>query len=86
MKGSFYATVISSYLQNLPSASPADLGNISPQAELLPAFKKTFEELYTLIIDTGLVVARLCDRYAREHMEEFAPQKLESIIRKRVSC
>ncbi len=82
MKGSFYATVISSYLQNLPGTSLADLGNLWPKAELLPGFKETFEELCTLMIDVGLLVAKVCDRYAMEHVEEFATGKLERIIRK----
>ncbi len=85
MKGSFYASVVSSHLQNTPSTPSADLGNLWPKSELLPGFREAFEALCTMIIDIGISVARLCDRYARENVEGFATEGLEHIIQKSIT-
>lgn len=47
----------------------------------LPSFQQTFEELCTLIIDTAVLVARACDRYAAAHIEGYDPSYLEHMVK-----
>ncbi|KAI9837059.1 MAG: hypothetical protein M1819_000708 [Sarea resinae] len=62
-----------------PSSTPSSLGdfpeytapNIWPADSLLPGFRTTFQALVTLIIDTAVLVARACDRYAREKVDGY---------------
>lgn len=55
--------------------------NIWPPESLLPGFRQTFEELCTLIIDTGVLVARACDRYAAAHIDEYECGYLERVVK-----
>ncbi|EPE33537.1 Clavaminate synthase-like protein [Glarea lozoyensis ATCC 20868] len=87
MKGSYYVGILSSYLQERLSRIPSDIRptletpNIWPSEELLPGFRSTFEELCTLIMDIILLVARACDRFAMEHVPDYASGLLERILR-----
>ncbi|KAF3913811.1 hypothetical protein ABW21_db0201183 [Orbilia brochopaga] len=56
-------------------------GNIWPKEEILPGFKATFQELCTLIIDTAVLVARACDRYAEKNIENYTPGYLEHVVK-----
>ena len=55
--------------------------NLWPAEHMLPGFKATFEELCTLIIDTALLVARACDRYAIVHIKDYELGHLERVVR-----
>ena len=54
--------------------------NVWPAVDTLPGFQETFEELCTLIIDTAILVARQCDRYAAHHIEGYESGYLERIV------
>ncbi|KAI9776099.1 MAG: hypothetical protein M1839_000612 [Geoglossum umbratile] len=47
----------------------------------LSGFKATAEALCSLIIDTAALVARACDRYARENVEGYQEGYLEHVVR-----
>lgn len=55
--------------------------NIWPSEAVLPGFRKTFENLCRLIIDTGVVVARACDQYAQKQIDGYTPGYLEHVVR-----
>ncbi|KAL9132032.1 MAG: hypothetical protein Q9217_000160 [Psora testacea] len=55
--------------------------NLWPAEQSLPGFKKIFEDLCTLIIDTAILVARACDRYAITHIEGYEPGYLEHVVK-----
>ena len=75
IKGSYYAAFMSSY----PQAAHEDAQelptfkwpNIWPSEDLLPGFRKTFEELCTIIIDIALLVAKVCNQSAVEFIPEY---------------
>ena len=54
--------------------------NVWPAVSSLPGFQESFEELCTLIIDTAVLVARQCDRYAVSHIEDYEPGYLERVV------
>jgi len=87
MKGSYYATIMSSNLQSIhrnsnPDSQPTfGWGNIWPAEELLPGFRDTFEELCTMIIDIALLVARVCDQFAAEFVERYVSGTMERIVK-----
>ena len=54
--------------------------NLWPTEQTLPGFRETFEELVTLVIDTAVVVARACDRYAAAHIEDYESNYLERVV------
>ena len=55
--------------------------NLWPPEDSLPEFRATFEELCTLIIDTAVLVARVCDRYAKANLEGYEPGFLEHVVK-----
>ena len=55
--------------------------NVWPNQTSLPYFRELFEELCTLIIDTAVLVARACDRYAAAYVEDYEPGYLERIVK-----
>lgn len=55
--------------------------NIWPSNTSLPGFRETFEELCCLIIDTAVLVARACDRYASAHIENYRSDYLEQVVK-----
>lgn len=86
LKGSYYVNC--SFYQGLVAEKTHGsklLGytdpNIWPRESLLPGFRQTFEELCTIIIDTAVLVARACDRYATVHVHDYEPGYLEQIVR-----
>lgn len=64
--------------QNFPEyLSP----NTWPGDAVLPGFKETLEDLCKIIIDTGVLVARACDRYAEKQIEGYQPGYLEHVVK-----
>ncbi|KAL8793279.1 MAG: hypothetical protein Q9195_004139 [Heterodermia aff. obscurata] len=57
--------------------------NVWPSDDVLPGFRKTFEELCTLIIDTAVLVARACDRYASAKIDGYQTGYLERVVKTR---
>ena len=87
MKGSYYIGVMSSDLQtSIHDASPENrpslaIPNIWPPEHLLPGFRKTFEDLCTMIIDIALLVARACDQFAAKYVHAYTSGLLERIVK-----
>lgn len=86
-QGSYYATIMSSYLQsihrntNLDSQPTFEWPNIWPAENLLPGFRETFEELCTMIIDIALLVSRACDQFAAEFVQGYVTGTMERIVK-----
>ena len=55
--------------------------NIWPAESSLPGFQAIFEELCNLIIDTAVLVARACDRYASAHIMDYEQEYLEHVVK-----
>lgn len=89
LKGSYYincAFYQNPELQNAPADEFPDFPqytapNIWPDAEKLPTFRKSVEELISLIIDTAALVARACDRYAVANIEGYKAGYLEHVVK-----
>jgi isopenicillin N synthase-like dioxygenase len=47
----------------------------------VPGFKETFEDLCRLIIDTAILVAKACDRYAEKEIPDYKPGYLEHVVK-----
>ena len=87
MKGSYYVDCQSFYLDN-PTAPtpgvPATRGagtNLWPPEDAMPGFRATFEELCTLMINIGALVARAIDLYAAKHVPGYRHGYLENVVR-----
>jgi len=50
-------------------------------AEGVPGFRSAAEELITLIIDTAVLVARACDKFAESEIEGYECGYLEKVVR-----
>jgi isopenicillin N synthase-like dioxygenase len=86
LKGSFYVNCAFYQGQDVTVEQSADFPeftapNVWPQESSLPGFRETFEELCILIIDSAVLVARACDRYATENIESYEPNYLERIVK-----
>ena len=87
LKGSFYVNCQSFYLQTDPSSVSDTRShyhtapNLWPSKCLLPGFREIFEELCTLVIDIGALVARACDQYATKYVEGYDPGYLERMVK-----
>ena len=89
LKGSYYVNC--AFYQNpaLQSAPGTDFPhfpeytapNIWPPEPLLPGFKETFTELCSLIIDTAVLVAKACDRYATANIPDYDEGYLEHVVK-----
>ena len=66
---------------NYPDFPEYTAPNIWPDESILPGFRSTFEELCRLIIDTAVLVARACDRYAEHAIHGYRRGCLERIVR-----
>lgn len=55
--------------------------NIWPPTGRLLGFSQGTEDLCKLIIDTAALVARACDRYAEENIDDYDPGYLERVVR-----
>ncbi|KAI9043076.1 putative lysyl-tRNA synthetase [Aspergillus affinis] len=89
LKGSYYVNCAfyqDPDLEGAPASDFPDLPgytapNIWPPSDRLPTFRKSLEELCTLIIDTAALVARACDRYASANIEGYKTGYLEHVVR-----
>ena len=89
MKGSYYVNC--AFYQDPALKSPSDRAgdnllqytalNVWPSDDVLPGFRNTFEELCTLIIDTAVLVARACDRYASANIDGYPTGYLERVVK-----
>lgn len=91
LKGSYYANcafyVDPSLSGPIPTADftvdsfPEYLSpNLWPSEALLPGFRSTLEQLCSLIISTGVLVARACDRYAEREIPNYKRGYLEHVV------
>lgn len=87
MKGSFYVDCQSFYLENPIIPEPGQAvtrgagRNLWPAEEAIPGFRRTFEELCTLLIDIGALVAKAVDGYAVEKIEGYKAGYLENVVK-----
>lgn len=86
LKGSFYVNCAFYQGKDVTVEQSADFPeftapNVWPEESSLPGFRENFEELCTLIIDTAVLVARACDRYATENIESYEPNYLERVVK-----
>ena len=54
--------------------------NIWPDGQILPGFRETFEALCRLIIDTAVLVAKACDRFAEKEIDDYPAGYLEKMV------
>lgn len=89
LKGSYYVNCAFYQDRSLQSASTSSYkdfpeyttANAWPPEKLLPGFRSTLEELCTLIIDTAVLVARACDRYALANIDGYESGYLERVVK-----
>ncbi|KZF22044.1 Clavaminate synthase-like protein [Xylona heveae TC161] len=89
LKGSYYVNCAfytdpnlqSAPSENYPSFPEYTAPNVWPAESVLPGYRATFQELCTLIIDTAVLVARACDRYAEAMIEGYEKGYLEKVVR-----
>lgn len=92
MKGSYYANCAFYVDPKLQCAtptgdfSPANFPeylspNIWPSHGIVPGFQNTFEELCSLIINIGVVVAKACDRYGEKEIAGYQSGYLEHVVK-----
>ncbi|RDW73056.1 clavaminate synthase-like protein [Coleophoma cylindrospora] len=91
LKGSFYANCAFYVDPSLDCAKPTAefneenfpeylSANLWPKAGM-PGFKDTFEDLCRVIIDTGVLVAKACDRYAEQEIPGYQKGYLEHVVK-----
>lgn len=91
LKGSFYANCAFYVDPSLSCAAPTPefnqdnfpeylSPNIWPDGQTLPGFKEAFEELCRLIIDTAVLVAQACDRFAEKEIPGYPKGYLERMV------
>ncbi|EFQ25520.1 uncharacterized protein GLRG_00664 [Colletotrichum graminicola M1.001] len=54
--------------------------NVWPAQDVLPGFKPSLESLCRVIIDTAVLVARACDRYAESEIQAYTKGYLEHVV------
>ncbi|KAK1635944.1 hypothetical protein BDP81DRAFT_428750 [Colletotrichum phormii] len=54
--------------------------NIWPSQDVLPGFKPSVENLCRIIIDTAVLVARACDRFAESEIPGYSKGYLEHVV------
>ncbi|KAH8813283.1 hypothetical protein F5884DRAFT_879494 [Xylogone sp. PMI_703] len=92
LKGSYYANCAFYVDPSLSCAKPTEefspenfpeylSSNLWPSEAVLPGFKETFEQLCRVIIDTAVLVARACDRYAEKEIPDYKSGYLEHVVK-----
>ncbi|KAH8596732.1 hypothetical protein B0O99DRAFT_593526 [Bisporella sp. PMI_857] len=92
LKGSYYANCAFYVDSSLSCAKPTPefneqsfpeylSPNLWPPNSVLPGFQETFEALCRIIIDTAVLVARACDRYAEKEIPAYKPGYLEHVVK-----
>ncbi|KAG5951206.1 hypothetical protein E4U53_003563 [Claviceps sorghi] len=93
LKGSYYANCAFYTDPSLECAVPTPgfspetfpeylSANVWPSERLLPGFKAAVTELCRLMIDVAVLVARACDRFAEQDMEDYPRGYLEKVVAK----
>ena len=59
--------------------------NVWPSGNVLPGFELAFRSLCDLIVDTAVLVAQACDRYASAKIKGYKAGYLEHVVRTSVS-
>lgn len=91
-KGSFYANCAFYVDPKLEAAQPTEkfpltdfpeylAPNSWPPQEMLPGFRPTMEQMCSLIIDTAVLVARACDRFAESEIPDYPKAYLEHVVK-----
>ncbi|KAL2840235.1 hypothetical protein BJX68DRAFT_246863 [Aspergillus pseudodeflectus] len=89
LKGSYYVNCAFYHDPSLNGA-PAEgfpdfpeytADNVWPDVDKLPTFRSGLEELCRLIIDTAVLVARACDRYAEGNIGGYKTGYLERVVK-----
>ncbi|KAI1334106.1 hypothetical protein F5Y15DRAFT_409876 [Xylariaceae sp. FL0016] len=91
-KGSFYANCAFYVDPSLESARPTEqfplekfpeylAPNSWPPREMLPGFRPVMEQMCSMIIDTAVLVARACDRFAEREIRGYPPAYLEQVVK-----
>jgi len=92
LKGSYYANCAFYVDPSLSCAKPTTefspenfpeylSPNLWPGDSTLPGFQETFEDLCRIIIDTAVLVARACDRYAEKEIPAYKTGYLEHVVK-----
>ncbi|KAI0126401.1 hypothetical protein BJ170DRAFT_670775 [Xylariales sp. AK1849] len=92
LKGSFYANCAFYVEPSREAAIPTGqftlkdfpeylAPNSWPPTEMLPGFKPTMEQLCSVIIDTAVLVARACDRFAEKEIDGYPKAYLEHVVK-----
>ena len=55
--------------------------NIWTDEDVLPGFKQTFEDLCRIIVDTAVLVAQACDRYAENKIPNYKSGYLQHVVK-----
>lgn len=90
-KGSYYANCAFYVDPSLDCAKPtAEFSeetfpeylspNLWPDEKLLPGFRPSLEDLCRLIIDTAVLVARACDKFAETEIKGYPKGYLEHVV------
>lgn len=91
LKGSYYANPVSHAATNAraaaqyPSLAEYNAANVWPADDVLPGFETTFQRLCDLVIETAVLVARACDRYAAANVTDYRDGYLEHVVRSSVA-
>ncbi|KAI0160826.1 hypothetical protein GGR57DRAFT_456366 [Xylariaceae sp. FL1272] len=91
-KGSYYANCAFYVDDNLECPKPTKqftfeafpeylAPNSWPSEETLPGFQKTMKDMCRLIIDTAVLVARACDRFAEKEIDGYPNGYLEKVVK-----
>ncbi|KAK6820486.1 hypothetical protein PG987_014886 [Apiospora arundinis] len=91
LKGSFYANCAFYVDPAREAATPTErftlkdfpeylAPNSWPPNEMLPGFRPTMEQMCRLIIDTAVLVARACDKFAEKEIPEYPKSYLEKVV------
>ncbi|KAJ9646419.1 hypothetical protein H2201_001381 [Coniosporium apollinis] len=94
LKGSYYVNCADGFedpgvqkklVNDYPSFPEYTAPNVWPDEAILPGFESVFRELCNLIIDTAVLVAKACDKYAEQKIEGYKPGYLEHVVKTSVA-
>ncbi|KAJ5106363.1 hypothetical protein N7456_003038 [Penicillium angulare] len=88
LKGSYYVncafyqdpTLSSAPAEGFPDLPQYTAPNIWPNAEKLPTFRSSAEDICSLIIQTATLVASACDKYAEANIDDYKPGYLQRVV------
>lgn len=94
LKGSYYVNCAPAFedpslqpkvAKQYPSLPEYTAPNVWPPDEVLPGFEAAFRDLCNIIIDTAVLVAQACDRYASAKIPDYKSGYLQHVVRTSVS-